>query len=226
MQVNGCQFTIVAPSSCPRFAYTTGLKDELGVDFLLPGLSRFSDTDLVNIVEQCVTARRNGQQHAHVRESDDFEMRSVDSSWVEMLALGALKHYGARTPFLQIAQSRRDSTIDTPDTSKPWSASTEPVWKWLKDPWTLGIPAESTVTTNLAALRGSRVTEVTRWETDEWELFAGSGPDTPKDELRILPLATFLAADPSIAAVVKLQIGEGLWREADELDWHVWEKAT
>lgn len=225
MQVSGCQFTIVAPSSCPRFAYTTGLKDELGVDFLVPGLSRFSDSDLVDIVEQCVAARRNGQQHAHVGALGDFEMRSADSSWVEILALGARKQYGTLTPFLQIAQSRRDSTIDTPDTSKPWSASTEPVWKWLKDPWTLDIPAESTATTNLAALSGSRVTEATRWEPDEWELFAGSGPDTPTDELRVMPLATFLAVDPTIAAVLKLQIGEGFWRDAAELDWHVWERS-
>jgi hypothetical protein len=221
----GCQFTIVTQSVCPRFAYTTGLRQQLGFDFLIPGMSRFSEDELREIVEHFAAGTPDFKGHTKVRDFGDFSLRMSDSSWVDMMALGAIKHYGGRTPFAQIAQDQPNSTIDTPDTSKAWSAAAQPVWKWMMEPWTYAIPEDSSATTNLAALRGERVTEAARWEVNEWELFAGSGPDTPKDDLRVLPFATFLATDPSLVTAMQLEVGKAVWRHSNETTWHVWERA-
>lgn len=71
----------------------------------------------------------------------------------------------------------------------------------------------STAATDLAALRGDRVTEAARWEEGYWELTAGEGPNVPEDEVRIVPLGTLLAADPSLMPVVSLPVGGGLIRD-------------
>jgi hypothetical protein len=83
------------------------------------------------------------------------------------------------------------------------------------------VPENATATTNLPALRGDRITEVMRWEEGEWEIFAGAGPDVPKAELRVVPLATLLAADGSLVRALSLEVGTGVWRDADS-DWHPW----
>jgi len=41
----------------------------------------------------------------------------------------------------------------------PWSATIEPIWRWQREAWAYPVPKEATATTNLAALRGERVTE-------------------------------------------------------------------
>ena len=62
-----------------------------------------------------------------------------------------------------------------------------------------------------------------RWEEDEWEIFAGDGPDGPKDEIRVVPLGTLLGADESLVPIVKLSIGEGLLRDHDPNSyWRPW----
>lgn len=66
------------------------------------------------------------------------------------------------------------------------------------------------------------MTEACRWEDDYWELFAGVGPDVPREETRIVELGTMLAADPSLAPIRDLEVGGGIWRE-DGSEWHVWE---
>jgi hypothetical protein len=62
-----------------------------------------------------------------------------------------------------------------------------------------------------------------RWDEENWELFAGAGPDVSKDELRVVPLGTLVAADPSLVAVINLEVGAGLWRD-DISGWHPWAK--
>jgi hypothetical protein len=97
--------------------------------------------------------------------------------------LGAFDYYQKRDiPALQIVPDQAHWTVDVPDMSMPCSATTEPVWQWLHEPWTYPVPKHSTAATNLAALRGERITEVMRWEEDEWEIFAGEGPDVREDE--------------------------------------------
>jgi len=41
--------------------------------------------------------------------------------------------------------------------------------------------------------------------------------------MRVVPLGTLVAADPSLVAVVNLDVGAGLWRD-EVSEWHPWGK--
>jgi hypothetical protein len=59
--------------------------------------------------------------------------------------LGAFEYYKKRDiPALQIVPDNAHWTIDVPDMSAAWSASSEPLWRWLEEPWTLPVPKDST----------------------------------------------------------------------------------
>ena len=45
----------------------------------------------------------------------------------------------------------------------------------------------------------------------------------PNDQKRVVALGTLVAADPSLAEVMNLELGAGLWRDADS-EWHPWGK--
>jgi hypothetical protein len=140
--------------------------------------------------------------------------------------LGAFDYYQKRNiPALQVVPDKAHWTIDVPDMSAPWNTTKEPVWRWLHEPWTYPVPEDATAATNLSALRGDGVTEAARWEEDEWEICAGAAPDVPEDEMRVVPLGNLVAADPSLAPVVDLPIGEALRRDPDpDSEWHPWRK--
>ena len=76
--------------------------------------------------------------------------------------------------------------------------------------------------TQVSVLMGEPATEVIRWETDEWEIFAGAGPDVPAAEKRIVPLGVLLGLDRALERTVHLAIGKGLWRDAAEGEWQDW----
>jgi len=155
-----------------------------------------------------------------------FTLRKADASWTTALILGAFDYYQKRDiPALQIVPDQAYRTVDVPDMSVPWGATTAPAWRWLHESWTYPVPRDSTAATNLAALRGDRITEVMRWEEDAWEIFAGAGPDVTEEQMRVVPLGTLLGTDESLVAGVHLAIGEGLWRDAEPgSEWHPWHK--
>lgn len=140
--------------------------------------------------------------------------------------LGQLSSYRAHSTTIKSEIFRRFRSfltrltiLDIPEMTAPWSATVEPVWRWLREPWTFPVPKNSEAVTDLAALRGKPVTETARWEENYWELFAGRGPDVPKEEKRVVALGTLVAADPSLAAVMNLKLGTGLWRDGHS-EWH------
>jgi len=144
-------------------------------------------------------------------------------SWASLLMLGATDFYQrSDIPALQVAPDDAHMTIDVPNMAVAWSPQSAPLWQWLKEPWTFSVPSDSEAVTDLDALRGFSVTEACRWEENYWELFAGAGPEVPKEEKRVVGLGMLLAADPSLAPILDLKIGDGIWRE-DDLEWHVWE---
>ncbi|HEY8714877.1 MAG TPA: hypothetical protein VIM00_05820, partial [Candidatus Acidoferrum sp.] len=136
----------------------------------------------------------------------------------------ALHFYGVKQ--VRAFQLRPDAahwTNDVPDMCQPWNPVTASSWRWMHEEWTYPIPLRSVGITNLKALRGERVTEAARWEEDEWEIFAGAGPDVPKEDIRVVPLGVLLASDDSMLPVVNLAVGDALWRDAKS-DWHRWVK--
>ena len=152
-----------------------------------------------------------------------FALREAHPSWVGVMLLGAIKHHGhADVRAMQVLPDADHWTLDTPDLSQPWDANAQPVWAGLRQPWTYPFAPDAVATTNLDALHGSRITEAARWEVDQWELFAGPGPDVLPDDARIVPLATLLAIDPTLQPVVQLEVGRALWRDDQAGDWQEW----
>ena len=219
---------IVSGGQTPRFAYSIGVSESIGVELILAGAIFYMKDEVVKIIND-IAAQLRVQRDRGIFEIaglGSLTLRKVHDSWATEFMLGAFNYYQKRDiQALQIVPDKAHWTLDVPDMSAPWNASTAPVWRWLKEPWTYPVPENATAATNLAALRRERITEVTRWEEDEWEMFAGPGPDVTEEEMRVVALGTLLAADKSLDPIVHLAMGEGLWREPDpDSEWHPWRK--
>jgi hypothetical protein len=153
-----------------------------------------------------------------------FQVGRVHHSWAKELLLGAFDFYGRDdVAALQLVPEAEAWTIDVPDLSAPWSGASEPVWRWLKEPWGLDVSPMSTAVTNLAALRGEPISQAARWEETDWEIFAGAGPDVLNEDMRVVPLATLLGFDPSLEPVTQLEVGSAIRREPPG-PWEPWGK--
>ncbi|HUS33510.1 MAG TPA: hypothetical protein VMZ53_33640, partial [Kofleriaceae bacterium] len=60
-----------------------------------------------------------------------------------------------------------------------------------------------------------------RWEEDTWEMFAGSGGEIARGDVRVVPVGTLLGNDPSLKRAVELPIGSAIWRDTG--DWKDWD---
>jgi hypothetical protein len=224
---SGQHIYYVFGETSPRFAYTIGVSESVSVELILAGAVFYKREDVAKIIRDTAAHLRayHDRELVEIAGRGSFTLRKVDSSWARELMLGVFDYYqNGDIPALQIVPDKNHWTIDVPNMSRPWSATREPVWKWLREPWTYPIRQDWTAITDLAALRGDRITEACRWEEYEWELFAGAGPDVPKDEMRMVALGTLLAADASLEPVVDLKIGTGLWRRDATSEWHPWVK--
>jgi len=137
--------------------------------------------------------------------------------------LGVFDYYGTHEiSAFQIIPDQNHSTLDIPNMSKKWDSSSEPVWQWLGREWDYAVPANSTIVTNIQALLGEPITEVMRLANNEWEMFAGPGPDVQRENMRVVSLGTILGIDKSILPATSLEIGKGLWRDSTDSDWNNW----
>jgi hypothetical protein len=195
----------------------------MGAELILAGAIAFMEKDALRIVDS-IAKEWNASKTSYIVESlGGFSLRQADLSWTRGLMLGAADFYG--NPSIrawQIVPEPAHWTVDIPDMGKVWSATEAPVWQWMQVPWTLSVPEAATTVTDLAALRGARITEAARWEDDQWELFSGDGTEVPEDEVRIVPLGTLLGVDPSLLPVTSLPIGGALFRDPDEGEWQPW----
>lgn len=219
----------VSGATVPGYAYTIGLMDSMGAELILAGATFYMADEVRRILEsgRLELASGNGLGSGLVVDGlGSFRIQELHRSWIRTLMLGAVDFYhGAEVRALQFVPDHTHMTIDVPDLSKEWSASEEPAWQWLHLPWSYDVPPDSTATTNLDALRGARITEVTRWEAGEWEMFAGPGPDVSYNDARVVPLGTLLASDPTLSPAVNLEIGCGLWRDGGDGGWNPWRRA-
>jgi hypothetical protein len=223
----GYHLYIVSGKQNPRFAYTIGLSPKLGHELIFAGgiLFMYKEVGKIirGVVEEFNAATASAKQGFNADPLGRFSLRNCDSTWVTLLMLGATDFYQRPdVPALQIVPDDLHMTIDVPDMTLPWSPQSAPIWRWLKEPWTYSVPSDSEAVTDLDALRGIAVTEACRWEENYWELFAGVGPEVPKEHMRVVGLGTLLATDPSLEPILKLNIGDGIWRENNS-EWHVWE---
>jgi hypothetical protein len=225
---SGYHVYIVGGGALPRFAYTIGVSGTLGAELVLAGSLFFSNKDAKEIIDTArnrLAATRKLDGNVSVGGLGTFTLRKTHPSWTSSLLLGAIDYYkDARTTVsaYQLVPDSEHDSLDTPRLDLEWSIKRDPAWRWLNEPWPYPVPSDSTAMTNLNALRGSPVTEATRWEEDHWEMFAGAGPDVAQEDARQVPLGVLLALDPSLKPVTDLQVGAGLWREDADADWNVW----
>jgi hypothetical protein len=217
---------VVTGSGVPHYGYTIGLSESLGAELVLAGSYFYELTEVSKIIRSIARELRSpvtaGVAQIHTGPWGVFSLRKVDVSWARALMAGAFDYYKAKTiDAYQIVPDEAHWTVEIPDLSRPWSLNVAPAWRWLEEPWIYPVPKDSVAITNLDALRGKRITEVMRWEEDEWEIFAGAGPDTTEAERRVVPLGILLAADPSLVPAVDLPIGGGFWRD-EASEWHPW----
>jgi hypothetical protein len=217
---------LVSGGPAPRFAYTIGLSETLGTELILAGACFYLNDEAGSIVDEIALELKSRAPSVRptfeTNSYGSFTLGKVHTTWVTTLMLGALDFYQvADISALQIVPDEAHRTIDVPNLAEPWSMASAPAWKWLYEPWTYPVPPNSVAVSNLGALRGDRISEAMRWEEDEWELFAGAGPNVPKDELRVVSLGTLLGVDMSLVPVVNLPIGTGLWRDTVS-EWHPW----
>lgn len=234
IEKDGFHVYIVMGGCTPRFAYTIGLRESLGAELVLAGGLYYEDNDdVMEILHSLRKQLAKGvkgklgptwQSEFAVRKLGSFTLRMAHASWTRALLLGALDYYSIKdVEAYQIVPEEKHRTLDVPNMAKEWSATGEPVWQWLHEDWTHPVPRESEVMTNLDALRGAPITEACRWEDEYWEMFAGPGPDVSEDEARLVPLGCLLAADPSLAPIVNLKNGDGLYRDGEGGEWIRWE---
>jgi hypothetical protein len=225
----GNTVALISGAPLPRYAYSVGLRDAVGFELILPGASFYTAKEVQQVVNAFGAALRNDPtlSSLEVPSVGLFSLRSAHDSWLQPLALGALDFYDVDVvPGVQIVPDADHETIDVPDMAHAWAPSREPVWQWLGQSWGYDVPQNSIATTNLAALRGAPITELARWEENEWEMFAGSGPDVEPGEIRVVPLGTLVGNDPSLTSTLAGDIGGGYWRESAGSDWHDWKRRS
>lgn len=225
---HGYHVYVIAGGPLPRFSYTIGLKEAIGYELIMPGSYFYSANEIKQIIDGVADLIKSQPSkidlELKINSLGSFKLRKADDSWTKKLMLGALDFYSLEEiSALQIIPDPDHWTIDIPDLSESWSIHKAPIWRWLNEVWSCqSISDRSVAVTNLRALRGEKITEATRWEDDQWELFAGSGPDTLPAEVRVVPLGMFLAFDTSLTKVVSLELGHALWRDKHETEWHIW----
>jgi hypothetical protein len=227
IQRYGHHINLVSGGNVPRYGYTIGLCKTLGFELVIAGAIIYMKDELYMIVN-CIAEilkKQEGEKtdEISVYNLGRFSLSTVDSSWSNMMMLGVFDYYGIESvKAFQIKPDIIHSTLDIPDMTRKWDPSSEPVWQWLNSEWSYPVPKHSQVITNLDALQGYAVSELMRWETDEWEMFSGAGPEIEKDQIRVVPLGLMLGIDRSLEAALNVPVGKGLWREAPTDKWNTW----
>lgn len=224
---HGYHITIVGGAIEPRFAYSIGLSAQFDFELVFPGAIYYLKEQVLQIFNEIVNNLRAGSwtvgQKIIIDGLGEFSFLPVHHSWSKMMLLGVFDYYKkADIRVFQIVPDAIHFTYDIPDMSREWNVSTEPVWQWLDRKWQYNVPEKSQVTTNLEALKGAAITELMRWEEDEWEMFAGAGPDVEKKDIRVVSLGTMLGIDNTLLPAVDLEIGKGLWRTDKDSEWQNW----
>lgn len=223
----GHHITIVSNGICPRFAYSIGAIDKIEYEVIFAGGEFYTANEVSTIIDNIISKiRENGKWEKikiDINSLGSFSLSKVHESWAKLMVLGAYEYYNKEDiPCLQIVPDKEHYTLEIPQMANKFNVNQNPVWQWLIDKWNYPVPSNVTVTTNLDALFGNPITEIMRWEEDEWEMFSGAGPDVRQEDIRIVPIGTILGIDSTINKSLGLEIGKGLWRDTNEMEWHNW----
>jgi hypothetical protein len=225
IESKGYYITTVLPCPQPSFVYTIGLTTKIGYEIVFCGGANYAVDELKMIIDSLYKKDIETITIGDFFEIDGFgkfKLSLVNESWNKRILLGVYDYFNIdNITSYQIVPEEKNKLLDVPDMSLNWE-NKDPIWRWIEDDWPYSIPSNSKIITNFQALKGETITEVTRWEKDEWEMFAGAGPEVDEKDIRIIPFATLLGIDSSIEKSMNLEIGKGLWRESKEDHWHDW----
>ncbi|MFH6995147.1 DUF4262 domain-containing protein [Flavobacterium sp. FlaQc-48] len=219
---NDYHLTLVNGGQHPEFSYSIGLTEKLGFELIIAGgyISIENNELIFRYIYNELVSGKTVDSEFYLSKNDGFYLGNVDTSWSKELMLGVYDYYNEDIiKAYQIIPKER--TLDIPLMSEIKKAD-NPIWKWLDMDWNLNVSKNSYAITDIDSLKGKTITELTRWEDNVWEMFSGPGPDFQEEEIRIVSLGTILAIDPSLCKILKLKIGEGLWRENRNFDWQEW----
>lgn len=220
---NTYHITLVTGGQHPRFSYTIGLTEKLGFELIIAGGfdSIKENESIFRYIYQQLESGCKLDSKFYLSENDIYYLGNVDLSWSKKLMLGVYDYYDLENIVAyQIIPTNK--TLDTPLMSEQ-RIFNDPIWKWLDKPWDINAPENSYIVTDVYAMKGKTIVELMRWEEQKWEMFSGPGPDFIEEEIRLVSLGTVLGIDPSLETILKLEIGEGLWRDDKESDWNKWE---
>lgn len=218
-------YMVKSAGPLPRFEYTIGLKKELGVELIMAGALLYTDEEVKKILDESILQIKENK-NIHIVETSlgKFSLRNVDKTWVEKLMLGALDYYDV--DILQTLQvvpiNSKYLTIDIPNLSTLYSIDNEPIWKWLTEKWTYGIPNSSTCATNKDALRGHSIIQAIRWEEDYWEIFSKFPSEITEDETLLVPIGIIIEHDDTNKIIATLSKEQAASRDDIDHDWEIW----
>jgi hypothetical protein len=223
---HGFHTYVVTGGGYPHFGYTIGLTESLGAEITLAGSYFYRLDDVSKVIYSVRNALMPSvdwnTSRAETEAWGTFSFRKVNTSWATALMLGAFDYYPRKSiEAYQIVPDEAHWTIDVPDLSQPWSPTHTPGWRWLNEEWMYPVPKDSVALTDLNVLRGARITEVMRWEEDEWEIFSGAGMEIPESERRVVPLGVLVEADKSLLPAIDLHVRTGFWRDENS-EWTPW----
>jgi Domain of unknown function (DUF4262) len=221
----GHHITTVISDLEPRYAYTIGISEQQRFELIFAGGIYYMKDEVLEIINKIADALKklSIEDVFQINDFGAFKLSKVHPTWSNLMALGVFDFYQQKEiEVLQIVPDSEHYTMDVPNMSREWAEASEPVWKWLVKEWDYAVSKKSKVITNINSMCGEKITEVMRWEEDEWEAFVGSGDDVNKDDIRIVSLATIIGIDNTLLPILNLATGKGFWRDSVELNWNDW----
>lgn len=224
----GHHISIVSGGAEPRYAYTIGLAKTHNIELIIAGCAYYLKDDIhiiINKIAEQITCSEDLEKVFSIASLGNFKLQKVDTSWSNITMLGVVDYSNLDVlkNAYQIVPDKNHYTLDIPNMSKEWNGDLEPAWKWLRNDWEYNISSSTTVVTNLDALKGETITEVMRWESEEWEMFAGSGPDVEQEQVRVVPIGLLFSIDNTLQKSLSLDIGKGMWRKGKGSEWNDWQ---
>lgn len=221
--------TVVAgKGKLPRYVYTIGLIKKIGFELIFAGGEYYDYKQIHIIISQLAKMIEAKNTHKMLLDLDSlgtFNISEAHPSWIKKMMLGVYDYYKINDFIAyQIKPDTDHFTIDIPDMSIEWNSEYQPIWKWLDQniKWNLGVPSDSMVITDIDCLLGKKIIEVMRWEEDEWEAFTQNSEEISKENMRLIPISVLLGTDNTLQPILKLNIGKGLWRDAENMEWNDW----
>lgn len=196
----------------PQWYYTVGLNTAgAAPELVLCGTTVLLRDDLQAALSDLADRVRSSD--AHLRSGGAVEAGAlgtvklvpVHPSWAAHLLLAAID-----CEALQVVPTV--TFRDTPNLSNPYDADREPAWRWLTEPWPFSLAPETLAIADMSALHGEPITVVNhhRGEEAPWEFLADDGAPNG-DALRLVPVGTLVAIDPTLEDVLELE--PGTWAE-------------